>query len=248
MKKTRGNRKTKKARKSKKARIGGSGKCIKDSRDCYGGSFKGPDSGLVFLFCPFWDFLWAIPPVRLGLSEDILEKFRKDPGNALRAFPGIPLGSTAGIPKPYNSRHLRLPEHFQNSLPQYGWGRLFFQKWFRRGPSRAAVMEFTAVWGGVYPILDLLRSSRFFSGIFPIGPFLFRSLLKHLRGTVPKGSATQSGPFPEKVGNPPAIFSSVDRDRGSPPQVCNICSKTTKKLLQSDFQGPSQTGSKATRK
>ena len=26
-------------------------------------------------------------------------KFRKDPGNALRAFPGIPLQSTAGIPQ-----------------------------------------------------------------------------------------------------------------------------------------------------
>ena len=27
------------------------------------------------------------------------EKFQKDPGNALRAFPGIPLESTAGIPQ-----------------------------------------------------------------------------------------------------------------------------------------------------
>ena len=24
------------------------------------------------------------------------------------------------------------------SPPQYGWGRLFFQNWFRRGPLRAA--------------------------------------------------------------------------------------------------------------
>ena len=41
-------------------------------------------------------------------------------------------------PKPYNSRHLKAPEHFQNSLPpQHGWGRLFLQKWFRRGPLRA---------------------------------------------------------------------------------------------------------------
>ena len=53
-----------------------------------------------------------------------------------------------GCPKPYNSRHLRLPEHFQNYLPpQYGWGRFFFQKWFRRGPPRAFVMEFPAVLG-----------------------------------------------------------------------------------------------------
>ena len=48
-----------------------------------------------------------------------------------------------------------------------------------------------------------------FSGIFPIFSgfsrlvvFLFLGLVKHLRGTVPKGSATQSGPFPKKVGNP----------------------------------------------
>ena len=27
------------------------------------------------------------------------QKFRKDPGNALRAFPGIPLESTAGTPQ-----------------------------------------------------------------------------------------------------------------------------------------------------
>ena len=35
-----------------------------------------------------WDFL-----------EEIPEKFRKDPGNALRAFPGISLESTAGMPQ-----------------------------------------------------------------------------------------------------------------------------------------------------
>ena len=47
-----------------------------------------------------WDF-----------AEEFPEKFRKDPGNALRAFPGIPLKSTAGIPQARDSRHLRLPEH-----------------------------------------------------------------------------------------------------------------------------------------
>ena len=80
------------------------------------------------------------PPAILGArpTSGGTRKFRKDPGNALRAFPGIPLESTAGIPQPCNSMHLRLPERFQNSLPpHYGWGRLFFQKWFRRGPLRA---------------------------------------------------------------------------------------------------------------
>ena len=35
-----------------------------------------------------WDF-----------PEETPEKFRKDPGNALRAFPGIPVESTAGMPQ-----------------------------------------------------------------------------------------------------------------------------------------------------
>ena len=42
---------------------------------------------------------WATPPVRLGLSGRNSEKFRKDPGNTLRAFPGIPVESTAGMPQ-----------------------------------------------------------------------------------------------------------------------------------------------------
>ena len=41
-----------------------------------------------------WDF-----------PEEILEKFRKDPGNALRAFPGIPVESTAGTNVGLNSRY-----------------------------------------------------------------------------------------------------------------------------------------------
>ena len=43
--------------------------------------------------------VWAIHPVRLGLSGRNSRNFRKDPGNDLRAFPGIPLESTAGIPQ-----------------------------------------------------------------------------------------------------------------------------------------------------
>ena len=39
---------------------------------------------------------WAIPPVRLGLSGRNSGKNRKDPGHALRAFPGITVESTAG--------------------------------------------------------------------------------------------------------------------------------------------------------
>ena len=62
----------------------------------------------------------------------------KTPETLSERFLEFPSRVRLGCPKPYNSRHLRPPEHFQNSLPpQYGWGRIFFQKWFRRGPPRA---------------------------------------------------------------------------------------------------------------
>ena len=80
--------------------------------------------------------------------------------------------------------------------------------------------------GLVLPFLSFLSFfglSRFFwdlpdlrrdgPGIFLICPFpLSQPFKEHLRGTVPKGSATQSGPFPKKVGNtrvwnPPGLAS-----------------------------------------
>ena len=117
LKKTLGNRKGKKARTSKKKQ-GLEGQGVSDL---------------------FWPSVWAIPPVRLGLSG---RKFRKNSGKTPETlserFLEFPLRVRLGCPKPYHSRHLRLPERFQNSLPpQYGWGRLFFQNRFRRGPLRA---------------------------------------------------------------------------------------------------------------
>ena len=74
-----------------------------------------------------WDF-----------PEEIPENSGKTPEMLSERFLEFPSRVRLGCPKPYNSRHLRLPERFQNSLPpQYGWGRLFFQNWFRRGPLRA---------------------------------------------------------------------------------------------------------------
>ena len=54
-------------------------------------------------------FFWDGPYPQYGwdFPEEIPEKFRKDPGNALRAFPGIPLESTAGIPpNPISQGHV----------------------------------------------------------------------------------------------------------------------------------------------
>ena len=47
------------------------------------------------------DSLFSGPHPQYGwdFPEEIPEKFRKDHGNALRAFPRIPLESTAGIPQ-----------------------------------------------------------------------------------------------------------------------------------------------------
>ena len=80
-------------------------------------------------------------------AGEIPKKFRKDPGSALRAFPGIPSRVRLVSPKPYNSRHLRLPEHFQNSLPPCAAGDASF---FRSGSGEGLselVMEFPAVLG-----------------------------------------------------------------------------------------------------
>ena len=70
------------------------------------------------------------------------KKFRKNSGKTPETlserFLEFPSRVRLGCPKPYNSRHLKAPEHFQNSLPpSTAGGRLFFQKWFRRGPLRA---------------------------------------------------------------------------------------------------------------
>ena len=56
----------------------------------------------------FWQILRVLalekssgphPQYGWDFPEEIPEKFRKDPGNALRAFPGISLESTAGMPQ-----------------------------------------------------------------------------------------------------------------------------------------------------
>ena len=51
-------------------------------------------------------FVKSLPELGIGqwmalpsFLEQILEELRKDPGNAFRAFPGIPLETTAGTPE-----------------------------------------------------------------------------------------------------------------------------------------------------
>ena len=79
------------------------------------------------------------------------KKFRKNSGKTLETlserFLEFPSRVRLGCPKPYNSRHLRLPEHFQNSLPPVRLGTpLFFRSGSGEGLSEP-VMEFPAVLG-----------------------------------------------------------------------------------------------------
>ena len=90
--------------------------------------------------------LWAIPPVRLGLSRRNSRKFRKTPETLSERFLEFPSRVRLGSPKPYNLRHLTLPEHFQNSLPPPI--RLETPLFFKNGSGEGLaelVMEFPAV-------------------------------------------------------------------------------------------------------
>ena len=83
-----------------------------------------------------WDF-----------PEEILENFRKHSGNVLRAFPGILLESTTGIPKPYNSGHLRLPEISRIPSPSVQLRAALFQSGFGEDGLSKPVMEFPPIQG-----------------------------------------------------------------------------------------------------
>ena len=103
---------------------------------------------------------WATPPSTAGTFR---KKFRKNSGKTpetlserfLEFLSGVRLGS----PKPYKSRHLKAPEHFQNCLPPSTTGDAsFFRSGSREGLSEP-VMEFPAVLG-VYLTGDTLPDSR----------------------------------------------------------------------------------------
>ena len=104
--------------------------------NCLGRSLEGPTRkprhASVF---------WAMPPVRLGLSG---RNSGKTPESLSELFVEFPSRVRLGCPKPYNSRHLKAPEHFQNSLPPSTAGDASF---FRSGSGEGLsepVMEFPA--------------------------------------------------------------------------------------------------------
>ena len=90
------------------------------------------------------------------------KKFRKDSGKTPETlserFLEFPSRVRLGCPKSYNSRHLRLPEHFQNCLPPSTAGGASF---FRSGSGEGLpepVMEFPAVLGVFLILRTLLRT------------------------------------------------------------------------------------------
>ena len=95
------------------------------------------------------------------------KKFRKNSGKTPETlserFLEFPSRVRLGCPKPYNSRHLRLPERFQNSLPPSTAGDASF---FRIGSGEGLselVMEFPAVLG---VFLNLRHPKKKNFGIF----------------------------------------------------------------------------------
>ena len=74
------------------------------------------------------------------------KKSGKTPETLSERFLEFPSRVRLGSPKPYNSRHLRLPEHFQNLLPLTTAGDTSF---FRSGSGEGlSELVMGSVWGG----------------------------------------------------------------------------------------------------
>ena len=61
--------------------------------------------------------LYSTPSTAGTFRKKFRKNSRKTPETLSEHFPQFPSRARLGSPKPYNSRHLRLPGHFQNSLP-----------------------------------------------------------------------------------------------------------------------------------
>ena len=94
-------------------------------------------------------------PLKLGhtlsTAGTFRKKFRKNSGKTPETlserFLEFPSRVRLGCPKPYNSRHLRRPEHFQNSLPPSAAGDASFLRISSGEGLSELVMEFPAVLG-----------------------------------------------------------------------------------------------------
>ena len=110
----------------------------------FGGEFKGKSSDVlteIRILGEFFGRLIGHTPCTAGTVGLSGKKFQKRSGKTPETlserFLQLPSRVRLRCPKPHDSRHLRLPEHFQNSLPSVRLGTPLFQNWFQRGPLRA---------------------------------------------------------------------------------------------------------------
>ena len=86
-----------------------------------------------------------------SMAGNLRKKFRKNSGETPETlserFLEFPSRVRLGCPKTYNSRHLRLPERFQNSLPPSTAGDASFSRIGSGEGLSELVMEFPAVLG-----------------------------------------------------------------------------------------------------
>ena len=79
------------------------------------------------------------------------KKFRKNSGKTPETLSELllefPSRVRLGSPKPYNSRHLKLPEHFQNSLPPVRLGTLLFSEVVPERASQSRSWNSQQHWG-----------------------------------------------------------------------------------------------------
>ena len=78
----------------------------------------------------------------------------KTPATLSELFAGVPLKSTTGNPKPYNSRHAEF------SPPQYVLGRLFFSEGGSGEGLSELVMEFPERWSECLPAWQTTSHKR----------------------------------------------------------------------------------------
>ena len=99
------------------------------------------------MFGPHPQYGWDFP-------EEIPENFRKDPGNALRAFPRIPLESTAGIPQTLQFKTFEGSRAFPEFPPPSTAGDASFSRSGSGEGLSELVMEFPAVLGVFLNFMD----------------------------------------------------------------------------------------------
>ena len=123
---------------------------------------------LVVSAAGHWSLVWVSSSTKMGHTPSTAgtfrKKFRKDSGKSPETlserFLKFPSRVRLGCPKPYDSRHLRLPERFQNSLPPSTAGDASF---FRIGSGEGLselVMEFPAVLGVFLKKVDFPQGLR----------------------------------------------------------------------------------------